>query len=501
MAENSRKIQRRTLYYSFAVILIIAILISLINLIPFYRNLYQLEFRDLLYSRDIATLVIQEYILRVKEVARETSNDFSTVQLMQDYVDHKISLKELKNQSKGKLNFSIHRNPQIIKMERFDKEGVLISRAGEYSPIKYPFSKEKEAIVGPYIINHRYYVLVNSTIRNKKNNILGSEQQIFDVTDLITLLFNYSTRKLGDMLLVNIENNKPQIISPQRSIWSNVLGNDSLLNKAIKRATQEGASGVFTGNIDREKVTLFFAPIPNINWGIIIVAKNKDLLAAVENTVFHNIIIIIIVVGLFVLGLYIILKPLSGKVIFHISELKKRINLAKQKLEESNKKLEFLTLHDALTMIANRRGFNAKMTEEISRAKRHNNKFCLLYLDVDHFKKINDEHGHAVGDELLIHVANVLKNTMRTEDFFARIGGDEFTVLIPEITSQKEIDIIIHRLRMAASVPLITKQGLTLHYSFSIGLALFPDNGKTTETLLKQADINMYCDKHRKSEA
>ncbi len=149
---------------------------------------------------------------------------------------------------------------------------------------------------------------------------------------------------------------------------------------------------------------------------------------------------------------------------------------------------------DHLTGLHNRRSMLECGTIAVARAKRHQRQVGLIYIDMDGFKAINDNHGHAVGDELLRSFASTLKTNLRKSDIVSRIGGDEFIIILTELSSPAEMDRITQHLRNTCRESELMKDR-GINYNYSIGTASFPRDGETIEALLDAADKRMYLDK------
>ncbi|MCP9494162.1 MAG: diguanylate cyclase [Pyrinomonadaceae bacterium MAG19_C2-C3] len=143
---------------------------------------------------------------------------------------------------------------------------------------------------------------------------------------------------------------------------------------------------------------------------------------------------------------------------------------------------------DHLTGLANRRRFERQLTREISRTRRYNRPFCLLLIDIDRFKQVNDTHGHAVGDEALRRLAEVLQAGTRGIDTAARVGGEEFAVILPE-TDMHSGGEVAERLRQAISEMEVPEAG---QITASIGIAEFPDSTPNGDDLYDAADTALY---------
>lgn len=146
---------------------------------------------------------------------------------------------------------------------------------------------------------------------------------------------------------------------------------------------------------------------------------------------------------------------------------------------------------DTLTGLPNRALFNDRMGQLIASSTRHNNTFALLFVDLDRFKEVNDTLGHQVGDSLLREVSKRLQEEVRTEDTVARIGGDEFVVLLPG-TDLAGAQAVAANLLACLREPVQLEQSLTYRPMASLGLSVFPQDGNTPDLLLRNADLAMY---------
>lgn len=178
-------------------------------------------------------------------------------------------------------------------------------------------------------------------------------------------------------------------------------------------------------------------------------------------------------------------------------------------LKKSQEKIAFLAYYDSLTNLPSRPLFMDLLNREIENAKRTDKSVAVFYFDLDEFKKINDSFGHSAGDELLVSVGKRLKSCLRpndiigrldglvnednklTENYLARIGGDEFTFIIPDITDKQIATRIAERILDLFKEPFQIEDR-EVFISTSIGIAFYPDDGQNLENLLKHADIAMY---------
>lgn len=188
-------------------------------------------------------------------------------------------------------------------------------------------------------------------------------------------------------------------------------------------------------------------------------------------------------------------EPHSPKALLAISTGVRLATLAIER-RRMQSDLEHSAQHDGLTDLLNRASFERICEKQLSEPPL---KVGLLYIDLDHFKKINDRFGHPIGDQYLQESAQRMKNELRSHDLLARLGGDEFAALITEIHERKEVEEIAERIRRSFDAPFQIGM-FSVSGSASIGIAVYPDDGRTQEDLMRAADGAMYCEKRVRDE-
>jgi len=162
--------------------------------------------------------------------------------------------------------------------------------------------------------------------------------------------------------------------------------------------------------------------------------------------------------------------------------------------KKSENALQWQATHDSLTQLPNRVLFYDRLNQAIVESARYKQPFCLLYIDLNDFKMVNDTYGHLNGDLLLILVAQRIHELIRESDTAARLAGDEFAVILSH-SNLEEAQQVSDKLRQQLSVVYELNDGVMLNISASIGIACYPDNGKDADELILYADQNMYHDK------
>ena len=160
-------------------------------------------------------------------------------------------------------------------------------------------------------------------------------------------------------------------------------------------------------------------------------------------------------------------------------------------LRENEERIRKLAYYDALTGLPNRRLLEDRLELAIRHAHRNQTRLAVVFIDLDHFKEVNDSLGHAFGDELLVMMAERLQLRLREDDTLARLGGDEFLVLLPDLEEVDEVTRIARRLVEAVHEPCVL-EGQEFRIGCSLGISLYPDDAATGEALVHNADVAMY---------
>ncbi len=185
-------------------------------------------------------------------------------------------------------------------------------------------------------------------------------------------------------------------------------------------------------------------------------------------------------------------------------EVKKAQSIASRELELEKeiderraleKQLTHLAFHDALTGLPNRTLFVDRLQRAIAEAERKKESVVVMFIDMDDFKKVNDSYGHQFGDKVIQAAALRLKKCLRDIDSIARMGGDEFTILVPHVGGRDDIEIIARRLMESMDEPIVVGD-TEIRMSISIGISVYPNDADNEESLLRNADTAMYFAKH-----
>ncbi|MDY0389955.1 MAG: diguanylate cyclase [Desulfobulbus oligotrophicus] len=164
--------------------------------------------------------------------------------------------------------------------------------------------------------------------------------------------------------------------------------------------------------------------------------------------------------------------------------------------QEAAELIRYMANHDPLTNLPNRNYFRRRLPQAISLAKRYNRLLCLLFIDLDRFKPINDQYGHGVGDIVLMQVAERLRTVLRTSDSVCRLGGDEFVILLESTETLEGATLVAQKVIDSLNEPIKAAEHICF-IGASIGISVFPDDCQDDDTMLRHADIAMYEAKKR----
>ncbi|MDT3670267.1 MAG: CHASE domain-containing protein [Aromatoleum sp.] len=159
--------------------------------------------------------------------------------------------------------------------------------------------------------------------------------------------------------------------------------------------------------------------------------------------------------------------------------------------KDVERRISHLATHDVLTGVPNRLLFGQLLTHAVDQARRYQHRLALLFVDLDRFKEANDEFGHHVGDLLLVEACRRMQGSVRSSDTLGRCGGDEFVVLLPEVDSRADVEIVAEKIRSEIERAFLL-DGYEVRISSSIGIALYPEHADDEDGLLRRADEAMY---------
>lgn len=380
---------------------------------------------------------------------------------------------------------------------------VLFSKVNynqEHGKVEQPLVPTLRVITPVYSTTQKIFglLIINVNISRYLRDILLRSSDNYDV-----IVFD----QFDDFFIFNHGSKTIRFYESNQQIKDGIFG-----NKNIKSASQI----IPYLKSDTHRISVFQPIFSNLNKDhkvfTIIISVPKSILRKEDNGLIRDILFWVIALCLFAALIIFLfthknLKPLaemaeSIRATNHPNKadlelptyLNNEVGLLARAFEEKTKLLSKLALFDSLTGLPNRKNFIDHLDEAIHHAKRSELPLNVIYMDINGFKEINDTYGHDYGDELLIQFAHALRKTTRDNDFCARLSGDEFAVIIQDISTEEQLEKILKRYENDLNTTYALK-GITLNVVVSGGVAAYPINASKPEDLLKHADLAMYQSK------
>jgi diguanylate cyclase (GGDEF)-like protein len=318
-------------------------------------------------------------------------------------------------------------------------------------------------------------VLITPITNNSNSTAIELLIMKTNLDGVMTILPEISSTSRGANHHVYIvDNNGLVITSTDKKIPSGVVHPDIKGAPVLLRYfVNQGEKGhIQYVNGDQKKVLAGYSDLSEfgrskaLDWSILAVAPYEDIISPIHD-LNKRLLISLIFIGMLVfIAMYLISKRIISLV-----------------WNQAN--------YDAVTDLPNRRLFTDRLDQSIARSKRSKSLMALLYIDLDRFKEVNDTLGHAAGDALLKEVGNRITSSLRNEDTVSRIGGDEFAVILSELSSKQSIDTVSEKILKAINQPIVIKDE-KLYISASIGISVCPNDFEISVDLLKNADQALY---------
>ena len=481
---SAQKIPKNIIMFSVICIILIKLIIMAAVLVPAYQSMQSEMRQDIFLLQSEMKLLIRNFLDNVKASTLITSSNINFNNLTSSQLQNILDKQQINYKNKSDLvGIKIQRNDD----KRTIKSGVIfnfpddsVKMTGVHDDMQFMLKSIKDHLFIQAMFKKKY----------RDDNQTYIIQMNYDITDVLNKVGELSPKEYTDIFLIYKNKPKLEIFPLHHSDKSNLTQAEK--TKLINLNQQDDNST--RHQIQNQNQYLFnFTEFPSINAQLLILMNQKQYMQSLYNSIYLVLLMFVIVIIVFTIGLFIFIRPLAGRLIFHEQALKKTIQSERAELKKANKKLRHLVGHDYLTNVKNRRGFNQELEAEVSRARRHHSTFLIFYIDLDKFKAINDEISHEAGDTYLKAFAKKLQSQMRKEDVIGRIGGDEFIILTPNL-SKKNVKDIIQKIKNLVEEP-VQYGKKKLKCGVSVGYAAYPDDGTDIESLLKKSDKRMYKDK------
>ena len=410
-----------------------------------------------------------------------------------------------------KLNFISYENSKKILYTKYERDNIYSKKEFKDSP-EYPFVHK------PYYTEHELRTSIPITYHYINSNLyIRGHKSIFSSKTDKEIAHIEMSYKIDDIYFKNLSDNLNMKIFMTTKNLCKKKSLPLFQSSTLKAENISQNKNDYHLCLEIKTVEEMTYIIVSLEKSILNIALNKNRLELFYFLLFLTLITLVI---LYFLLKAILSKPLNKlmqnifkiekgdysepsviksndeleEISMSISSLAKAVNARELQLIESQKKLEYLSTHDELTGLLNRRLFNTSFEEVLESAKEKKTKLALLFIDLDQFKQVNDTLGHIVGDELLVKVANRLSLYLGKNNTLGRIGGDEFTIYLEDIKDRDEVDVFAQNILDEFHRPFECGE-YEINITASIGISIYPYDGFDYVTLSKNADLAMYKSK------
>jgi diguanylate cyclase (GGDEF)-like protein len=405
----------------------------------------------------------------VDQPLREVSAIIANPAFQQSLLDHENS-----NPEKLQGLFAARGFSAVLLQNDKNKTMYALGKFSRYSNIVVPLHLPYEA----KLIWERGWVLrvtarLKPTLKQQATGTLMVEWPLTNINNLYNS--NAGLGKNGEFHICTLNNQEEAVCSPDRLTAEPLVlplvedGKPTAMSYALA-----GEKGLLTSiNGNHHEVLEAFSPIGTLGLAAIAHIDTAEMYAPVREQLQIIIPVFFLCVCLGMLWLY------------------WQVMILVKKLEVAETRLELIAYHDALTGLDNRPELEKNIQFALRVARHQQTTLAIIFLDLDHFKKINDTLGHDAGDLLLKEVAKRLTNTVRHTDKIGRMGGDEFIILISDFQEATIIAALAEKILAAMSLPMRIKDH-DIEITSSIGISIYPDDGLSMETLMAHADMALY---------
>lgn len=491
-----KHIKKKILSHDIIFTLLSWVIIFIALVIPTYNILLSKEQDSIQYSKNIANTYLNNYFSNLFDIASQISSRTKARDLLLQWNSNGDSEKYVITSKLRKiLNDSAKSDSDIIYIARYDSNNKLIAEYGKKEPIikQYKNKSSKQIKISrPIIVENNKYFIVESPILDEKKSKIGTDLIVFDANDVQQNLSKLTkTSYSSEVYLGYEENNSIRFLD----INNLLTEHSNILNDLLKKHNK-AFSPLEIYNKD-QKIYACIINLAGLDWPIVLVSETDKIRTYIQKNLLYIIGIFIFIMAILMPILWLlVLKPITNKIILYVKTLEQQNKEKTQKLEKINQLLVESTKKDSLTGLFNRTAFLEYFKNYENLASRKGEKIAILFLDLDGFKDVNDNFGHDTGDKLLQYIAKSFTGHIRASDIVARVGGDEFAVLLYNVKSREDIVKISQKIISHIDNISIFEEHL-IKLGISIGAAIYPEDANNCNDLINAADKAMYIAKSK----
>ncbi|MBD3640485.1 MAG: diguanylate cyclase [Marinobacter sp.] len=423
-----------------------------------------------------------------RNLAAQTASRSELARRLSQYDTGELTQTELVSYTRPRLEDAVEGLTNLQAILRYDADGSELLRIGPMAddlPARLPFREKLDILTYPLDSGATSPPLLHvaSPITSEAGQVVGFDLLLFSLESLRSL---FQSPDNSQICLLDSDRTKRITIDQTTGQFQLTPADPCLANRLEVHTSEEGAS--FRGRLeDGTRVMSFLRPLPGYDWEVHVWAKTNEIFGTVIRDIVFSVLVTLALSLLAGVLVWRSLRPVLRRMAQQTSDLAR----SNRELEQAQRQIRRQADHDLLTGLPNRAALLSALGHTIDRAKENNSRFALMFVDLDHFKPVNDKYGHQAGDELLKVIGKRLSGCVREEDVVGRHGGDEFLVITAPLGNTDDAGVIGEKITAVAAQPFRIEDD-AVQVGASVGVAIYPDNGTTVEALLKASDAAMY---------
>ncbi|MDR9467498.1 diguanylate cyclase domain-containing protein [Marinospirillum sp.] len=466
-------LHRRIMVFSLLGVLLTGLLVGIATAIPLYQNARSNLEETTRVNTQAQGEIINNLLGKYQGIAQQFTSRTEIRRRLEAYLQGQLTLEEVRAFTEPRLADAMSLSTAVQGLLRLAEDGKVIARLGD--PISPDAIRKKLQSVPDHhqqliSIADQQLLLITAPIHNAQDARIGQDIVFFNLKEIGEVLT--CTDRFGaqaQQKLLHLDSNQ-QLVGTANSLQLE-LGPLSPALSNIKQLLTQGERDRQLLYKNGQQQVFFFTPLTAPHWTLVIQRPADDFYNPAWAALLWPGITILIMLLLSALGLARVLRPLIAD--------------ATQQ-----------TLRDSLTGLVNRSFLEQKLEKAVAQAERRNTRLCVIFMDLDHFKEVNDSLGHQAGDQLLQRVAQRLKGLMRESDILGRLSGDEFLILLENQKNPQVAEQLAKRIIHSLTQPfLINQQSIII--GVSLGISHYPQDADNARDLIRKADLAMYQAKQK----
>lgn len=466
--KNSRfvSLHRRIMFLALLGVLLTGLLVGIATAIPLYQNTRAHLENNTLINTQAQAEIINNLLEKYQGIAQQFTSRTEIRRRLEAYLAGDLALPEVRAFSEPRLADAMSLSSAVEGLLRLAEDGSVVAQLGQ---IINPHEIQKRLQTAPdpdqqlISVGGQQLLLITAPIKDELGQVIGQDVLFFNLNEIAAVLTCQDRfGPQAQQLLVNLPS-KQQLTSHNEHLQLKAL---SPQLSSIQAQLNLGRPGQQQLQKDNQAQLLFFTSLATPGWALMIKRPVNDFYNPAWAALVWPGITILIMLILSALGLARVLHPL---------------------IEDVTQQ----TQQDSLTGLVNRSFLEQKLERAVDLAERRTTQLSLIFMDLDHFKEVNDTLGHQAGDQLLQLVAKRLKSLMREGDVVGRLSGDEFLILLENQQTTRTAEQLANRIIQSMAQPfLIDQQSITI--GVSLGISHYPQDANKAKSLIRKADLAMY---------